>query len=400
MAALLKKYSYDAYARSGWHIRKNLLEHTGYDNQSILFYDFGKLSCSSGGEIPMDHSSKSSDWILLFILNGNAIAFCNQKPFQLKKNDVFVFTPTDNIRIRVEPRNKLDVCQLSVLDSPVIRILLARMRQERLIRLKNPEKILSVLRSIENLLQTNLKSADQEVLCDLASLIYTLIAKISLHGLDFESRLSIQQICEEIVCNPWNNYSVAEMAEKSGLSIRSFARQFRKLCGCSYLQYLTGAKIGLACNLLQSTGYSVNEIMTLCNFRSKPGFFQAFKKQTGITPQVFRATRKESYSDVSSLVKTVKENKLTAKRKNILWLLIQNTRITVSEIAETISIQRSAVQKNLEWLKAHNYIQRHGSKRAGYWEVGSSLTQLKEDGFVRDQKKAAASEVPRRKTKP
>ncbi len=37
MADLLEKLSYDAPARSGWHIRKNLLERTGYDNQDLLF---------------------------------------------------------------------------------------------------------------------------------------------------------------------------------------------------------------------------------------------------------------------------------------------------------------------------------------------------------------------------
>ena len=49
MAALLEKYTYDAQARSGWHIRKNLLERTGYDNQDILFYDCGRLTCTAGG---------------------------------------------------------------------------------------------------------------------------------------------------------------------------------------------------------------------------------------------------------------------------------------------------------------------------------------------------------------
>ena len=117
---------------------------------------------------------------------------------------------------------------------------------------------------------------------------FGLIAEISRQCLDFESKLTIPQIRLEFSCRPWNNWSLSSLAEKCGLSERSFERQFRKLCGCSWLQYLTGAKIGFACILLQTTLYSVDEIIQLCNFRSKPYFFTAFKKQTGTTPLAFR----------------------------------------------------------------------------------------------------------------
>ena len=30
---------------------------------------------------------------------------------------------------------------------------------------------------------------------------------------------------------------------------------------------------------------------------------------------------------------------------------------------------KTAIDKNLEYLKAHNYIERVGSKKTGYWKV-------------------------------
>ena len=369
MAALLEKYTYDAQARSGWHIRKNLLERTGYDNQDILFYDCGRLTCTAGGEKPLDKNTDSS-WIILFVRSGNGRIFCNQVCFQLRKNDIFIISPTDRIGARVPPDSKLEVSTLILLDSPAVRMHLSRLHQEKLLHLKDPETFLPLMRTVEDTCNANLKQPGKTVLRELAMQSFGLIAEISRQCLDFESKLTIPQIRLEFSCRPWNNWSLSSLAEKCGLSERSFERQFRKLCGCSWLQYLTGAKIGLACILLQTTQYSVDEIVHLCNFRSKPYFFHAFKKQTGTTPLAFRGSRQNGGKfTLSSLVSETRTETLSSCRKKILWLIMQDSRITVSRMAANLSIQRSAVQKHLSWLKTHGFISRGGSRRSGSWRI-------------------------------
>jgi AraC-like DNA-binding protein len=370
MAELLEKFSYDAPARSGWHIRKNLLERTGYDNQDLLFYDYGQLSCTAGGEKPLDKNTDSS-WIILFVRSGNGRIFCNQVCFQLRKNDIFIISPTDRIGARVPPDSTLEVSVLILLDSPAVRMHLSRLYQEKLLHLKEPEAFLPLMRMVEDTCIANLKQPGKTILRELAMQSFGVIAEISRQCLDFESKLTIQQIGTEFSCRPWINWSLPELARKSGLSPRSFERQFRNYYGCSWLQYLTGMKIGMASILLQTTRYPVDEIVSLCNFRSKPYFHQVFKKQTGATPLAYRGNRQNTKkSMLASLFKRTREEKiLTANRKKILWLLLQDPRTTLSEIAGKMAIHRSAVQKNLDWLKANHYIRRQGSKRAGYWLI-------------------------------
>ncbi|MBQ6599924.1 MAG: helix-turn-helix domain-containing protein [Lentisphaeria bacterium] len=370
MAALLEKFSYDAPARSGWHIRKNLLERTGYDNQDLLFYDYGRLSCTAGGENPMDKSSNDLCWAFHWIRSGSGIIICNQETWKFRKNDISIAKPDDSIRVRIPAAGKLEVHTVILLDSPVVRMLSSRLLQEKILHLIEPELIEPFFLAVEDLCNAGLKHPDKTILRDLAVQIYGLIAELSRQCLDFESKLTIQQIQTEFSCRPWNNWSLPELARKSGLSERSFERQFRKLCGCSWLQYLTGAKIGMASILLQTTQYRVDEIVKLCNFRSKPYFHQVFKRQTGATPLAYRGSWQNDKSSLASLFKSTREeNILTANRKKILWLLLQNSRTTVSEIAGKMDIHRSAVQKNLDWLKARHYIRRQGSRRAGYWLI-------------------------------
>ena len=370
MGALFEKSSYDGYARSGWHIRKNLLERTHYDNQSILFYDFGELVCTCGGETPLNHSGGTAGWVILFVHDGNAAITCNRNRFSVQKNDVFITGPAEDLSIRVKSSGKLEVRRLIMLDSPAIWMQLSHLREERPLHLKEPEKIQSVFQAIESLLHSNLEQPEPTVLRDLAVRIFTLIAEISRQCLDYESKLTIQQIRGEIDCRPWNNYSLSELSRICGLSERRFEQQFREIYGCSYLLYLIGAKIGMACNLLQTTKYSVDEIVKLCNFRSKSYFYRVFKKQTGVTPLGFRGIQQNGEkTTLSRLVMKNRKDALTSNRKHILWLLLRNSRITVSEIAEKLSIHRSAVQKNLEWLKTHHYIRHNGSRRAGSWVI-------------------------------
>lgn len=370
MAALFEKYSYDASARSGWHIRKSLLERTSYDNQSILFYDFGKLVCTGGGEKPLDHSSSDAGWIILLVRAGNAKVFCDRESFNIRKNDIFISDSTEDFKIQATSHGILEVCQLILLDSPIARLHISPLRKERLLHLKEPEKVQQIFQDMEKLLFANLKQATQTVLRDLAVYIFTVIAEISRQCLDFESKLTVRQIRGEIACNPWNNYTLPELSRMCGLSERSFEQQFRKYCGCSFMQYLIGAKISMACALLQTTRYSVDEIIQICNFRSKTYFYHAFKRQTGVTPLLFRGIQRNGEKTMlSSLVAENREETLSSNRKHILWLLLQDSRITVSQMAEKLFIHRSAVQKNLEWLKSHDYIRHNGSRRAGYWVI-------------------------------
>ena len=60
---------------------------------------------------------------------------------------------------------------------------------------------------------------------------------------------------------------------------------------------------------------------------------------------------------------------LTENRKKIISEIRNNPNITKEQLSMIIGISTTAIDKNLEYLKVHNYIERVGSKKTGYWKV-------------------------------
>ena len=70
--------------------------------------------------------------------------------------------------------------------------------------------------------------------------------------------------------------------------------------------------------------------------------------------------------------KALKENEkgdLTENRKKIISEIRNNPNITKEQLSMIIGISTTAIDKNLNYLKVNNYIQRVGSKKTGYWKV-------------------------------
>jgi predicted HTH transcriptional regulator len=63
------------------------------------------------------------------------------------------------------------------------------------------------------------------------------------------------------------------------------------------------------------------------------------------------------------------DEKLGENRAAIIRLMRKNSRITVSEVAKALQISRTAADKNIQVLKAKDYIRRVGPAKGGHWEV-------------------------------
>ncbi len=63
------------------------------------------------------------------------------------------------------------------------------------------------------------------------------------------------------------------------------------------------------------------------------------------------------------------DEELGERRASIVRLMKRNPRITVSQIAKSIQISRTAADKNIQILKRDGYIKRIGPARGGHWKV-------------------------------
>ena len=66
---------------------------------------------------------------------------------------------------------------------------------------------------------------------------------------------------------------------------------------------------------------------------------------------------------------TDSRKKLNLRRQKMLSEMGDNPNITIAELALFFSISETAIENNLAFLRENGYIERIGSKKAGYWKV-------------------------------
>ncbi len=83
-------------------------------------------------------------------------------------------------------------------------------------------------------------------------------------------------------------WTLDELGKQVGLSRAAFARRFTSVVGQPMFQYLTGARIQKAKELLKDTSLPVYEIASQLGYESDQSFVKAFKKIEGVTPRQYQ----------------------------------------------------------------------------------------------------------------
>ncbi|MBD2868511.1 helix-turn-helix domain-containing protein [Paenibacillus arenilitoris] len=89
------------------------------------------------------------------------------------------------------------------------------------------------------------------------------------------------------------NITAQNVADHFYMSISHFQRQFKKLTGHTFIQYLQNIRIQKCCELLESTDISIHEIANLVGYLDMKFFHALFRKKTGVTPRKYRQNFQE-----------------------------------------------------------------------------------------------------------
>lgn len=87
---------------------------------------------------------------------------------------------------------------------------------------------------------------------------------------------------------PW---SVEGLAREAGLSRTGFAQRFVQKMGLTPMQYLTSWRVQLAREALAEGRMSTLAVAELAGYGSEAAFTRVFKKDVGMTPAAYRASR-------------------------------------------------------------------------------------------------------------
>ncbi len=99
----------------------------------------------------------------------------------------------------------------------------------------------------------------------------------------------IAPLLDMIRKNPDQQWTASRMADKAGLTPRTFVRKFRETTGHTPLEWLTTTRVSHAVDLLETTDIALHNISKLSGFGSGETFRREFRKRRGTSPSKYRA---------------------------------------------------------------------------------------------------------------
>ncbi|MEM8688422.1 MAG: AraC family transcriptional regulator [Pseudomonadota bacterium] len=99
---------------------------------------------------------------------------------------------------------------------------------------------------------------------------------------------SVSAALDHIARNLAAPLRVEELAALAGLSAYQLDQRVRALYGLSVGQYITRARIELACHLLKETGTAISQIAQECGYGDQTAFTRQFRRSVGLAPRAYR----------------------------------------------------------------------------------------------------------------
>jgi AraC-like DNA-binding protein/mannose-6-phosphate isomerase-like protein (cupin superfamily) len=100
--------------------------------------------------------------------------------------------------------------------------------------------------------------------------------------------------------HPATTLSVSDLAQRAGISLRSFSQRFRKATNKSPAQYRILRRAQAACKLLIESDLSMKEIAATLNYPDQFSFCRQFKSLYGLSPSRFRKKRLGGRDDTTT----------------------------------------------------------------------------------------------------
>jgi transcriptional regulator GlxA family with amidase domain len=111
----------------------------------------------------------------------------------------------------------------------------------------------------------------------------------------FSATLSLQKAGDRfgelhawIAENMASDLSIATLAERAGMSERSFVRHYRAQTGVTPARAIDQLRLEAARRLLGDTAFPIKRVAARCGFGSEETMRRSFLRSTGVTPQAYR----------------------------------------------------------------------------------------------------------------
>ncbi len=106
---------------------------------------------------------------------------------------------------------------------------------------------------------------------------------------DFKAKKSgIADVVDHITTNFSEDITLDQAADMAHMSTTAFSRNFQKMTGTKFSEFVTKVRVGQACSMLQATDQKIATICHEVGFRNLANFNRHFLKVKEMTPSAYR----------------------------------------------------------------------------------------------------------------
>jgi len=249
---------------------------------------FSVLTVQKGPHSPAAPKGTHDDFRVCFVLEGDAVWEINDRSYGLGPGDIILLNFSQQRHFTSFGEHGFKLCALCFEREAFADLHHFAFFQDCV---KNQQNVIKNTKLSEILLEIYEEMKGNHPLrYELASAKMTeFFVKVERKlGYTFDPSTSMDrqmlEILDYIDTHITSDIRLSQLASKAGLTESSFSRRFSKVNGISFKQYVIAKRISRAIMLLQTTDMKMVDIAAECGFDSISGFYDAFKRRTGTTP--------------------------------------------------------------------------------------------------------------------
>lgn len=227
--------------------------------------------------------------ILHYVASGKGVFTCMGTDYPLSTGDLYLFPKNTNVAYRAEPSDPWVVHYVGFYgckDDYYVQQLGLSAQNIALHRPLDPQLLALFNAMRQEARKPNVSRSS------LVGYLYLILGSI-LHSKETLEDIAMPSDLFRVITNYVHNnidqpLRIHNIAQAFHISESQMFRIFKAQCGLSLHQYIERERIVLACNLLQKTQLSLQEISLRCGYAYESHFYKSFQKIKGTSPTKYR----------------------------------------------------------------------------------------------------------------
>lgn len=235
-------------------------------------------------------------YLLHFVKSGKGVFRCNGEEHTLKRGDLFFLTPTDYVFYQADEQDPWEYVWVRFDGKSVSYLVENAGINKRVFSLKSEEDFNMVSDWYDKVYEYMQDSvAPYFRATGMFFLMFGwLLKEFGQNSLEPEDKMSFTKMLSFINHHYTEDIDMAMLESVSNYNRSHIYKIFMQNAKCSPKQYIDTLRLDLACEMLNETGYSINEIALRVGYKNYISFVNAFKKKYNTLPTAYRTNEKRN----------------------------------------------------------------------------------------------------------